>query len=291
MDTTPPERPQHYKDLWELHNRHPVSNAVWNGLVSIARAEEQTGQGTRGAYGQVPLQDLLVLADKVRAAPDSQARYSLVAEKGPGGKIWFDSLIGFTIPEVTEVLTREIGQRHWEKGVEIGSGTGILTDAMKKHVNTLVTVDKSTLLLKVAKNRGHGENQVVGDATNLPIVGKAVDFAVSSGLTNALTRRELSDFSGELFRVLKPGGVYFDSFVFPPEGEEFPPYVKRSMTNAKGILADLIVDTVSGSATMDKKDRVGSWSEFKDVVARNRFSVNYAMYNDLGVGVVKFEKV
>ncbi len=293
------EIPQRYMDLWEAHKRHPVGEKVWNEAIELAKQEEGTPVGRRGFYGRVPLQDLLTLAEKVRAEKDSKERYKLVSEKGPTGDIWFDTLNALSIEDTIPALTEEIdrGYNRYKRGLDIGTGTGNLAEAIKRRCWEFVMSDQADFLLKIARQRewdttwgNKSASPVAANALQLPFKDRSFDLVVSHGLTNSFTRKELKAFAKEVNRILEDHhGSYYDSSVIPPEGD-LAIWEQKSLVNAKGILADLIVDAVSGSGSMRKEDQV-SGDEFIRIFQEAGLTPSFSEHPLHQTLVVKFKKL
>lgn len=285
------EIPADYLRLWEEHNRGPVDDSLWNQVISLALEEEQTERGKRGIYGAVPLTDLEALAKRVRGEPKSVDRYRMLAESGPNGKIWFDILSGLTSEEVVGSLGEEIGTHMWQRGLEIGTGTGALTRVINPHCNSLVSVDQAHFLQEIAKSRVKSNAQfLTADAYQLPFALNSFDLAVSSGLTSAMSSGDLGNLAQELSRVIKPGGFYFDAFLLPPGKDELHISDRKSLSSAKGILADMIVDAVSGKSRIEEKKQFKGIQDFKDIFTRNCFDMGGNVDQKRGVLTLAFRK-
>ncbi len=293
------EIPQRYMDLWEAHNTHPVDERVWSKTIEIAKQEEGTPVGRKGFYGRVPLQDLLTLAEKVRGEKDGKKRYELISEKGPTGDRWFDTLIGLSTENTISALIEEIdrGYYRYKRGLDIGTGTGNLAEAIKERCWKFVMADQADFLLKIARERGwertwsnKDASYVAANALQLPFKDGSFDLAVSHGLTSSFTRDELKAFAKEMNRILEDHhGSYYDSFGMLPE-DDLQIWEQKSLINAKGILADLIVDAVSGSGRMREKDQV-SGNEFIRIFQEAGLTPSFSEHPLHQTSVVKFSKL
>lgn len=284
------EIPPHYIALWDKHNEYPVSEEIWDHVIDLARAEESTERAKLGAYGTVPLDSLLQLRDKIRQEPTSTLRYKILTEQSPTGKLWFDTLVGISSPAIIGALKDRISQKHWDKGLDIGTGTGNLTRALRPYCNNLVSLDRADFLLRIARERlGKKGHYVQADALKLPFPDNTFDFAASSGVTHSLTKSELLQYAIELGRVLKKGASYFDSYLFPPEGEVHRDY-KKSLANIKGILADMILDEVTGVSLIDSNDKVKNFPEFVQIFQLRDFSLGLHQDTDRNVLLIEFTK-
>ena len=278
--------PQKYIELWERHAQSPVPDSLWEEVISLAGKEERNGKGEKGIYGQVPLGSLLSLAEKARNEKDPLARYKLLTEIGPTGEIWFNILDGLSSPPTIRALSEYLGKRPEEKGLELGTGTGNLSQVLEGCCQSLTSLDQADYLLKIARQNAEGRgNYVQAKAFDLPFKDDSFDFAVSSGLTSSFTKRQLRLFAKELYRVLKDDSSYIDAFLYTPED----PYkhFEKSLESAKGILADMIVDEITGSAQISSRDQIDGLREFLDIFQGQGF--DYRLTNDEERGVFILE--
>jgi ubiquinone/menaquinone biosynthesis C-methylase UbiE len=130
--------------------------------------------------------------------------------------------------------------------LDLGTGTGKTLDALEGSAEKVVGIDRNAALLSVAKQKVNvGTELVQGEVNQLPFEDGTFDLATSSGLTGSLDRETLSGFYKELARALKPNGIYVEVAPWP-----FDDYVDEQDTritaSSKAMLADMIVDTVSG---------------------------------------------
>ncbi|MCA9927735.1 MAG: class I SAM-dependent methyltransferase [Anaerolineales bacterium] len=103
--------------------------------------------------------------------------------------------------------------------VELGAGTGRITDLLLPHVRHITALDQSAAMLRVAANklRQTGwSNWPLGVADNrhLPLVSETADFAVagwslahSVGWYPDSWQAEIGLMLSEMTRMVKPGGV------------------------------------------------------------------------------------
>ncbi len=281
--------PPEYIELWDKHNRVPVEEDTWNEVIDLARKEERTEISGRGIYGQIPLDNLLSLAEKVRSEPDPVERYRLLAKESPTGQIWFEVLDGLRSDLAIDAMDRKVGERNWDNGLDIGTGCGVLSEKIEGYCNRLVAVDRADFLLKLGKMKAFGgEEFITGEALHLPFSNQSFDLVVSSGLTASFDKDQLEDFVSELARVIRPQGSYLEATQMPPESGDLHPEHRRSLANAKGILADMIVDETSG------KSKIGDHLKLTDYVSTFQskgFSFEYSFDQDKNALVLEFVKV
>lgn len=237
------------KHLLEKYDQSPNNDGVWGEAYMRARQEEQAGLVEWSEFDDIPAQDLIEISKKVRALPNYQDRYRLMAEKAPNGKIWFDALTGFSSPEVEYGIDQHLsstlkkrGQTSFEVGLDIGCGTGRVSEILALHCKKTTGLDISDALLAVAQARSKGGiNYVRGDVTKLPFKDGEIDVITSLGLMGALNADQQTDLLTEISRVLKDGGMFV-------VGYNKPDNIQNTLIELswKNTLADMITDVVSG---------------------------------------------
>ena len=281
------EIPEEYIELWDCLN---VTDDIWNRTIELAREEEGSGKEKRGLYHDIPLEDLVELGEKVRAEPDPREKYRLLTEVAPNGKIWFDVLAGLTTEEIVQSLDQVIGQEKWGRGLDIGAGTGKLTEPIEKHCDQFVALDQADFLLSYAKAKTQNTNLIAATALRLPFKRETFDLVTSTGLTSAFTVSDATIFADQLMRILSTGGSYFEGFLQRPgAGKEYHPSERRNMANAKGVLADLIVGQSSGKAAVPEKQRL-TGNKLVDIFKRAGFTPRLHEDEERGVIMVEFAK-
>lgn len=282
-----------YRRLWEAHNERPVQPELWAKVIALAQKEEATPVAKRGAYGDMPLSSLLKLHSDIGQAKSPTDSYSLLARPSPAGDIWFDRLLGLSAPEVIAAVKKHIDRYDkWQTGLDLGTGTGLLARAIATNCQRVVTMDQNRLLLQIAKLRNSsdpGISHAQADVMNLPLDTNSIDLAVSSGLTGSFTPLELGMFSHEVFRVLKAGGHYIQAYPMPPGKDQLHVLERRSLANAKGILADMIVDIVNDTS-QKRPDQLVDFRGFLDAFTSQGFSTNHKVFPEFGAVVFDFTK-
>lgn len=237
--------PPEYLELWEQHDAQPLDPQIWGKVVDLVSSEEGSPRSFIGPYGAIPGQVLVDLASQVRAETDPIRRYEIIAQPGPTGEIWFDILKGFSSTAVADGVTEVLSQRHWKKGLDLGTGTGRLAERVKPLCDQLVGLDRVRSILDVGDSR----EVVQADVTSLPFKEDTFDLVMSMGLAGSLNTAQSEKFYREIARVLEPNGVYIDAFYYS-DTDELHSEFREVLVNAKGILADMIVDQVSGKAEL-----------------------------------------
>lgn len=279
---------QEYLELWDKHNQTPVLPETWDAVIELAKKEEDNSTAEKGIYGKVPLNSLLELADKVRSEGDPEKRYELLIEKTQSGELWFDQLDGLRSELSLQTISDKIGLRHWQSGLDLGTGNGSLTHNLETNVDRLVGIDRVAFFTKLSQERKTGAEQyATADVLNLPFADESFEFAASLGLLGSFDREQASQYVKEVARVLIPHGSYFEAFLAPPKDGSLHSEQRRSLANAKGILADLIVDEVSGRG---QKESLG-FSGLIDIFRDNGFAYSMTMNEDRSAGVLEFKKL
>jgi SAM-dependent methyltransferase len=93
---------------------------------------------------------------------------------------------------------------------DLGCGSGIFTDLLRRAGYTTVGLDISPKLIAVGRSKFPGLELIEGDAENLPFEGESLDGVLLSGLVHHFP--DPTRLAAEVGRVLKPGGrfVAFD---------------------------------------------------------------------------------
>jgi ubiquinone/menaquinone biosynthesis C-methylase UbiE len=95
--------------------------------------------------------------------------------------------------------------------LEIGAGYGAATEQLRRRVSRVTSLEYdhvSTQKLKLHHHGGPG-GAVHGDATQLPFASESFSSALAILVLHHLKSRQLQDRAfAEIFRVLKPGGVF-----------------------------------------------------------------------------------
>jgi SAM-dependent methyltransferase len=93
---------------------------------------------------------------------------------------------------------------------DLGCGSGIFTDLLRRAGYTTVGLDISPKLIAVGRSKFPGLELIEGDAENLPFERESLDGVLLSGLVHHFP--DPTRLAAEVGRVLKPGGrfVAFD---------------------------------------------------------------------------------
>jgi len=102
--------------------------------------------------------------------------------------------------------------------LEVGPGPGLTTDLLRGVARSLTAVEIDPVLAESLSRRLEGTNVTVlqGDASSLPFEDVKFSAAVSFTMLHHVPSRELQDRTlREVWRVLKPGGVFAGSDSLP----------------------------------------------------------------------------
>lgn len=298
------EIPPQYIDLWDRHDR-TVDQTLWDDVIVLAESEEGTPQAERGIYKDIPLATLVALAERVRGEKDPIKRYEMALEESPNGELWFDVLAGFTSDSVILRMKSQIahylgqeGKEGWKRGLDLGTGTGRLAKVLAEDCDSFIALDRVPAMIKEARSTDDDSVQyLVGDVTALPLKSEGFDLITSVGISASLNKEQEIAFYTNIARVLEEGGVYYDGYYsdqlwdigYHPGGDssKLHPETRQNLASAKGILADMIVDTVSGKN--EKIERLNR-RELGELFARLGLAETQVELNQYGVGFRQLEK-
>jgi SAM-dependent methyltransferase len=252
---------QHREDLLKDFAHDPQGEAVWQRAYDLAQQEEQAGEGLYSEFQEISTSDLINISEKVRSLHDFRDRYRAMTALAPNGRIWFEELTGFSSPDVecgvTTYLISGLGKieaAKFDTGVDLGCGTGRVSEILAEYCEHTIGVDASEAMLDVARQRsGDKISYQDGEVSKLPLEDNSVDIITAIGVIGALDAQQEIGIFTEAARVLKDGGVLIDG------------YYGNTIQNAlitlswKNTLADMIVDTVSGK--YEDKRRLNVYEE------------------------------
>ena len=277
----------------------PHSDDVWNRTVELAREEEASGRGLDDYYGRIPLDNLIAVGERLRAAESREDQYKILAEKTATGEYWYDVVLGHVndkmfapIKMELESLAEDQPDKKFETGLDMGSGLGNTLRAVSPCFKKVTGVEKLPQLVeKVKSDSTMPENTeiVEADATKLPFANESFDVAISNGLCHYLGKREMEKYVCEIGRVLKDGGMYFESLITKDPNSDLPATETEYLTSAKARLVCLLDNIVS------KVEEGGhTWNMADMVKAFRKIGIYSSSVEDYlettGVIVAKFTK-
>ncbi|MGH8552440.1 MAG: malonyl-ACP O-methyltransferase BioC [Methylococcales bacterium] len=134
--------------------------------------------------------------------------------------------------------------------LDLGAGTGYWSRRFKRHNTCVIDLDLSPAMLIQARCLDQYETlYVCGDAESLPLAGKSVDLIFSNLMMQWC--RDLERLLKEVWRILKPGGIFLFSTFGPETLCELRDAWKRADRTGSHVneFADraMILDAISGS--------------------------------------------
>ena len=274
------------------------NDAIWETVYSLVRGDgdETTLDNAESYVLTISAQDLIYFAERVRNT-DPAKRYELTAEQAPNGKLWFDVLSTFSSDQIERAkltilqdICEESGST-FNQALDVGTATGKSLTTLEQVAQHVTGLDQNDELLAVASNRMLKLSTLVkGDADDLPFDNNSFDLISSSGLEGALDKATTIRFYEEISRTLTVGGIYIAGSCYTNDqgyrGKELDDITRSS----KAMLADMIVDTISGKLAIT--DRLGE-EERQELLANLGLSeVNYVVEDtEYGDGTVSLIRV
>ncbi|MCL4379421.1 MAG: class I SAM-dependent methyltransferase [Candidatus Marsarchaeota archaeon] len=110
-------------------------------------------------------------------------------------------------------ILKKIGKL--DSGIDIASGTGAASTQLARHVKNLYLLDIADHMLKIAKAKYPKAKMLHASATEIPLLDKSINIAVSRGILISLLahKQEIKKLLAEVYRILKPGGIVIFDFL------------------------------------------------------------------------------
>jgi ArsR family transcriptional regulator len=123
---------------------------------------------------------------------------------------WDDMRSTFYNARVIDALAEHVRPQPHAITVDVGTGTGFVASGLASKTGTVVGVDHSTRMLRVARDNLHALNVqnvvlVEADLTKLPFPDRSVDGAVANMVLHHAPDPVV--MLAEMRRVVRPGGV------------------------------------------------------------------------------------
>jgi ubiquinone/menaquinone biosynthesis C-methylase UbiE len=252
------------QDLLDKFAENPDDDTIWQTAYSWVTTEEDIPARWTGGDKEIrptvaddiPGGELIELARTVRSTAPEQ-RYDLMVQRASNGQRWFDVLQTFSSSQLKKVeksvigsWVHEGGRGMFHRALDIGTGTGKSLPVLEGHADEVVGLDRNQTLLDVAKEAaGRHTTLIQGEVDKLPFSDSSFDLIASSGLSGALDKATAIAFYQELARVMTDDGIYIEGSYYTVDGypgEE----LARITATSKAMLADMIVDTVSGKLNL-----------------------------------------
>ncbi len=108
--------------------------------------------------------------------------------------------------EVRDIALSVAGVKEGKTAVDVGAGTGFITEGLVKKGLEVIAVDKSRAMLIEMKRkfRSFDVHYCIGDAEKLPILNNAIDYVFSNMCLHHVNSPQRA--IREMTRILKPGG-------------------------------------------------------------------------------------
>lgn len=244
--------------LLDRFSSHP-SEESWNMAYQWSRAEGD--DNIEGMAGNLPVENLIVFSERVRAETDPTRRYALTTEVAPDGRTWFESLETFTSESNEDAKQAALGfivekwrdGKHFMSALDLGTGSGESLAAVEAYAERVTGIDRVPELLEIARRKAKTQTELVqGDITKIPAADGSVDLISASGIFGSLGAEQERKVLEEIDRVMTDDGICIEtSYARSAYGPNHPD-VHKVTQSAKGMLADMVVDTVSGRAGVSR---------------------------------------
>ena len=276
-----------YIQMLDKIQSDPYSDDAWKNAVDLAREEETFGGGTESYYTKIPLDELVMVGEKLRDAwikdkhifpPGSKKeQYGVLAEKSSTGEYWYDIILGHVndrafIPVVTrlESLTESHkDKKKFESGLDVGSGLGNTLRVIAPYCEKVTGVEQLEPLVEKVKNDPRTPENVEiiqGDAKRLRFPDESFDVIVSNGLTHYFNYSEMQNYVREISRLLKDGGRYIEAYTIKEPDRRLPASELEYLTSAKALLVCLMDNIVSKVKVPRENDPYDPPWNFSDMI-------------------------
>lgn len=168
---------------------------------------------------------------------------------GHGASNPYDVFAPRTNDRVIDTFVRLSGLRPGARIADLGCGSGIFTDLLRRRGYQCTGMDLSPILIQIARRNFPGIEFIEGDVEHLPFADVSFDGVLLGGVLHHLPQP--ARCAAETMRVLRPGGkfVAFDPnrmnpFVYLYRDRSSPFYSAVGVTeNERPVLADEIATT------------------------------------------------
>lgn len=233
---------ERYLELIAQINEDPFDSQVFAAVVSLAREEEDKPISSHGPYFEIPLAEMIEMAQRIKEAKSMDTRYELLTQRASNGELWYDLILGLANREAAKFLLDHLGLRFRQNALDVGCGSGTLTNALAERSKSVVGIDKSELTIVTANQSNPPPNvsYKMGDATQIPFGNHSFDLVTSLSMINYLSEKEVRLYVSEIIRVLKAAGEYYEVYATGQKGAPILSPESHFVTNAKGVLACLM---------------------------------------------------
>lgn len=227
---------------------------LWDSAVFLAKEEQK--QGFRDPQlPDVSLAEIIRFGEQLQELGSMEDKYRAMMTKTESGRRWYDILLGSANKKMFAPVENELTQQYletrkiWDNAADIGSGTGDTLRAIAPFCEYAVGVDMENFVNNIAIEVGLPDNVTVvtGSAQALPFPDASLDLAVSNGLAYYLSPSETEEFIQELFRVLRPGAKFYQSYLGKSEEAIVPQAFHSVLESAKAALLNLTRSIANGN--------------------------------------------
>jgi ubiquinone/menaquinone biosynthesis C-methylase UbiE len=254
QDPQSPEE-QMRQALLDRFAEQPDNDSLWQTAYNCVENEDATPTDN-GIAHDIPSDELIGFADQTRNCVPSE-RYDLTTNRASNGQRWFEALELFSSPQIDRAIEGTL--RDWTReapfhaALDVGTGTGRMLPILEANATNVTAIDRNSSLLGVAVEKAKpGTTLVKGDLTQLPFDAESFDLITCVGVSGSLDTATKTAFFREISRVLQHGGVYIEGSYYEDEQGYMGPDLGQSTQTAKGTLADMIVDTISGKHALNE---------------------------------------
>lgn len=137
-----------------------------------------------------------------------------------------------------EKILDNIGEA--ESGIDLGCGTAVAAGPLARKVEKLYLLDLAETMLKEAGKKYPDAVLLHASVTAIPLESASVDYAVSRGVViSHLPQGEQGNFINEVFRILKPGGIFIFDFLNNMKTADFHLSSEKTVYTLKEIMEEL----------------------------------------------------
>lgn len=251
---------------------------LWDPAFKLALAEEQTGgKPETDKYPDISIAEIAEFRDKVSKLKTHDERYAASLVPTKSGRLWYDVLMGDVNEIMFEPVKLEVKRifekthQRWDKAADLGSGTGNTLRSIAPFCSHIYGVDLSNLSLRTASAKlPDNASLLQAKADHLPFTDQSMDLVVSNGLIYYLSASEVTQFAREVYRVIKPGGNFYFSYIVREKDEIVPRSLRVDTTSAKQALLSVLESIVNGGGHPESPYP----SEFNKILIENGFQLS-----------------
>jgi len=115
------------------------------------------------------------------------------------------------------------------KVLDLCCGAGQTTQFLSKYFDHITGLDLSPLAIERAKKKVPQANYVVSPAEKMKLSDSEFDIVHTSAALHEMTQTQLQDIFKEIYRVLKPGGIFTFIDLHQPKNPLFVPFLYTFM--------------------------------------------------------------